>query len=196
MKFIIARHAETEANANRIFSGWTDYPLTKKGINQAERLGYMLKKNYNIDKLYSSPLDRALKTANIVSKSIEREIIVTDNLKEVNFGIFEGKTGEEIQAEHGEHWNSWHKDYVNFRLPQGENLIDLLNRIKPLIDNLKQGDKDCLLVTHAAVMQVAITYLLDLDLKKMWNFQCKNCSFVELEYSNNFAFIKRLSPVD
>lgn len=196
MKLIIARHAETEANANRIFSGWTDYPLTDRGLIQAKKLGYELKKNYNIDLLYSSPLDRALNTAKIVSKSIEREIIITDNLKEVNFGIFEGKTGIEIQKEHEDHWNSWHSDYVNFRLPEGENLIDLLNRIKPLIDNLRQGDKDCLLVTHAAVMQVAITYLLDIDLKKMWNFQCKNASYVELECTKDFAFIKKLCPVD
>lgn len=196
MKLILARHVETEANANRIFSGWTDYPITDKGLIQAKKLGYELKKIYNIDELYSSPLQRALTTAKVVSKSIERDIIITDNLKEVNFGIFEGKTGDEIQEKHEEHWNSWHHDYVNYRLPQGENLKDLLNRIKPLIDNLRRGDKDCLLVTHAAVIQVAITYLLDIDLKKMWNFQCKNASFVEIECSEDFAFVKRICPID
>lgn len=192
MKLILARHAETHANKNRIFSGWTDYPLTKKGERQAARLAYELKKNYNIDEMYSSPLDRAMSTSKAISRSIEREIITTDCLKEVNFGVFEGKTGKEIEANHTQHWKSWHNDFVNYRLPEGENLIDLLSRIKPLIDNLRKTDKVCLLVAHSAVIQVAITYLLEIDLKKMWNFQVKNCSYVEFECSPDFAFIKQL----
>lgn len=192
MKLILARHAETHANKNRIFSGWTDYPLTDKGEKQAQRLAYELKKNYNIDEMYSSPLDRALTTSKAVSESIEREIITTDCLKEVNFGLFEGKTGKEIETYHGEHWKSWHNDYVNYRLPDGENLIDLLARIKPLIEDLRKTDKVCLLVAHSAVIQVAITYLLEIDLKKMWNFQVRNCSYVEFECSSDFAFIKQL----
>lgn len=192
MKLILARHAETQANKNGIFSGWTDYPLTEKGEKQAKRLAYELKKNYNIDEMYSSPLGRAMSTSKIVSRSIEREIITTDCLKEVNFGLFEGKTGKEIQKDHEDHWKSWNDDFVNYRLPHGENLIDLLSRIKPLIDNLRTTDKSCLLVAHSAVIQVTITYLLDIEVKKMWNFQIKNCSYVEFECTDDFAFIKQL----
>ena len=192
MKLILARHAETQANKKRIFSGWTDYPLTEKGQAQAERLAYELKKNYNIDEMYSSPLERAMTTSRQISKSIERKIITTECLKEVNFGLFEGKTQIEIGNHHEDHWNSWQEDYVNYRIPEGENLMDLLSRIKPLIDNLRSTDKTCLLVAHSGVIQVAITYLLGIDLKKMWNFQVKNCSYVEFECSDDFAFIKQL----
>lgn len=192
MKLILARHAETQANKNGIFSGWTDYPLTEKGKKQAQRLAYELKKNYNIDEMYSSPLGRAMSTSKMVSRSIERDIITTECLKEVNFGLFEGKTGKEIETHHGDHWKFWNDDFVNYRLPQGENLIDLLSRIKPLIDNLRTTDKTCLLVAHSAVIQVAITYLLDIEVKKMWNFQVKNCSYVEFECTDDFAFIKQL----
>lgn len=192
MKLILARHAETEANKNRIFSGWTDYPLTDKGKIQAEKLAYNLKKNYNIDEMYSSPLGRAMTTSNIVAESIERKIITTDCLKEVNFGLFEGKTGLEIETHHKDHWNCWHSDFVNYRIPEGENLIDLVSRIKPMIEELRNTDKVCLLVAHSAVIQVAITYLLEIDLEKMWNFQIKNCSYVEFECSKDFAFIRQL----
>lgn len=196
MKLILARHAQTEANKNGIFSGWTDYPLTDKGVLQTKRLGYELKKNYNIDEMYSSPLGRAMATAEAVSKSIEREIITTECLKEVNFGLFEGKTGKEIETHHGDHWRTWHDDYVNYRIPNGENLTDLLSRIKPLIENLRTTDKTCLLVAHSAVIQVAITYLLDIDLRRMWNFQVKNCGYVEFECDRDFAFIKQLWNMD
>lgn len=196
MKLILARHGETEANKKRIFSGWTDYPLTDEGKKQAERLAYNLKKNYNIDEMYSSPLGRAMNTSNIVAKSIERNIIPMPCLKEVNFGLFEGKTGTEIETHHSEHWNSWHSDFVNYRLPDGENLIDLVSRIKPLIEDLRKTDKVCLLVAHSAVIQVAITYLLGIDLDKMWNFQVKNCAYVEFECTEDFAFIRQLYNMD
>ena len=192
MKLILARHAETQANKNGIFSGWTDYPLTEKGKTQAEKLAYELKKNYNIDEMYSSPLGRAMTTAGVISKSIEREIITTECLKEINFGLFEGKTSEQIGTHHGDHWENWYTDYVNYRIPNGENLIDLLSRIKPLIDNLRSTDKTCLLVAHSGVIQVAITYLLDIELTKMWNFKVKNCSYVEFECNDEITFIKQL----
>lgn len=196
MKLILARHAQTEANKNGIFSGWTDYPLTDKGIWQTERLGYELKKNYNIDEMYSSPLGRAMKTSKAVSKSIERKIITTESLKEVNFGLFEGKTGKEIEKDHRDHWRTWHDDYVNYRIPDGENLRDLLARIKPLINNLRQTDKTCLIVAHSAVIQVAITYLLDIDLRRMWNFKVQNCGYVEFECNPEFAIIKQLWNIE
>ena len=192
MRLILARHAETEANKNGIFCGWTDYPLTTRGQRQAHRLGYEHKKNYNIDEMYSSPLESEMTTSRAVSKSIEREIIRTESLKEVNFGLFEGKTGKEIETNHGHHWKTWNDDYVNYRIPEGENLIDLLSRIKPLIEDLRTTDKTCLLVAHAAVIQVAITYLLDIDVRRMWNFQVKNCSYVEFECTEDFAFIRQL----
>ncbi|KNF07896.1 phosphoserine phosphatase 1 [Gottschalkia purinilytica] len=195
MKFILVRHGETEANANKIFSGWTDFPLTPNGIKQAEKLGEELKK-YDIDVIYSSPLPRALKTAEYISKAIKKEIITTECVKEINFGLFEGKTGEQIKKEHESDWNSWNEDYVNFRLPEGENLVDVFNRIKVFIDNLKDGEKNCVIVSHSAVIQIIITYLLDLELNKIWHFQCRNGSYVEIDYENDFGFIKKLMPID
>lgn len=196
MKIILVRHGETVANENRIFSGWTDYPLTKRGKKQCKLLSESLKSYSDIEKIYSSPLVRAKTTAKYISKSLKTGIIIKQELKEINFGLFEKKTSAEIIEEFREDWEDWNKDFVNFKLPEGENLVELKKRVSPFIDALIKKDKDCILVTHGAVIQTVITYLLDLDLKKIWNFQCKNGSYTEIEYENNFGFIKKMVPMD
>lgn len=196
MKFILARHGETLANENKIFSGWTDYPLTDRGKQQCKLLGEALKAYTEIDRIYSSPLLRAKTTARYIANSLGKGLIIKEELKEINFGLFEKKTSAEIAQEFREEWNSWNQDFVNFKLPEGENLIELKNRVIPLIESLIKRDRDCIIVSHGAVIQTIITYLLDLELKQIWHFQCKNGAYVEIDYEKDFGFIKKIIPMD
>lgn len=193
MKFILVRHGETEANIGGIYSGWTDFPLTQKGDRDIQAIAKALKRYKNIDIIYSSPLNRALTTAKAISASINKEIQIADNLKEMNFGIFDGKEREYIQKIYADQWRCWLEDYVNYRIPEGENLIDVYDRIKNFIDKLIEKDKDSIIVTHGGIIQTMITYLLDLGLDKMWHFQCPPAGYVEIEYSDNFGFLRRLT---
>jgi len=193
MRFILARHGETEANVGGIYSGWTDFPLTDKGKKQIKKLGKALKRYEDIECIYSSPLQRALSTAKAISKVIDKQIHTVDCLKEMNFGVFDGKTGDEIQGQYQTEWKMWIEDYVNYRIPEGENLIDVYDRIIEFIDSLKNKEGTCLIVTHGGIIQTIITYLLDIGLDKMWHFQCPPAGYAEIEYSDNFGFIRRLT---
>lgn len=192
MKFILVRHGETEANIGGIYSGWTDFPLTEKGNKDIQATARALKRYADIDIIYSSPLNRALSTAKAISAAINKEIQVVPNLKEMNFGIFDGKEREYIQKNHSSEWDSWLKDYVNYRIPQGENLLDVYDRIVDFIDMLIEKDKSCIIVTHGGIIQTMITHLLDLGLDKMWHFQCLPAGYVEIEYVDNFGYLRRL----
>lgn len=193
MKLILVRHGETEANVGGIYSGWTDFPLTEKGNKDILATAEALKRYKYIDVIYSSPLNRALRTANVISAALNKDIKVVDNLKEMNFGIFDGKKNKYIKENYPAEWESWLKDYVNYRIPEGENLLDVLNRIKGFIDKLIESDKDSIIVTHGGIIQVMTTYLLDLGLDKMWHFQCPPAGYVEIEYVDNFGYLRRLS---
>ncbi len=193
MKFILVRHGETEANIGGIYSGWTDFPLTEKGSRDIQATAEALKRYENIEIIYSSPLNRALTTAKAISASINKEIQIVDSLREMNFGIFDGKERKHIQENYTEEWKSWIDDYVNYRIPEGENLIDVYSRIKDFIDKLIEEDKDSIIVTHGGIIQTMITYLLDLGLDKMWHFQCPPAGYVEIEYADNFGYIRRLT---
>lgn len=192
MKFILVRHGETEANIGGIYSGWTDFPLTEKGNKDIQATANALKRYKDIDKIYSSPLNRALNTAKAISEAMNKEIQIVPNLKEMNFGIFDGKEREYIQKNHLNEWDLWIKDYVNYRIPQGENLLDVYDRIVDFINELIEKNKSCIIVTHGGIIQTIITYLLDLGLDKMWHFQCPPSGYVEIEYVDNFGYLRRL----
>src|SRR5688500_12019612 len=91
------RHGQTAYNAdNNRYCGRTDIPLTEKGIAQAELVQQQLK-DISFDAVYSSPLQRAYRTAKIASG--EKDVIKDDRLIEADFGGWEGKTKEEFIAE-------------------------------------------------------------------------------------------------
>lgn len=194
MKLILLRHGETRANRNNILSGWTDYDLTLKGKLECKKVEKEISTNFkNIKKIYSSTLNRAVLTAQYINKNLNRKIIKKDVLKEMNFGIFEGKNKTQITNDHSEEWNKWKTDYVNYRIPDGESVYDLKNRINPFLDEVVFNNEDIIIVSHKAVIQVMITILLDIELSKMWNFDLKNSRYVEIDIKNEKAFIKKIN---
>lgn len=96
MDIFLVRHCQSVGNSRRTIQGWYDSPLTGKGRVQAHRLGERLADS-GIERLYSSPLSRALETARIVSEAIRTEVVVLELLKEINVGEAEGRTIEEVE---------------------------------------------------------------------------------------------------
>ena len=72
-KLVLLRHGQSQWNLENRFTGWKDVPLTEKGINEANKAGLLLKNNIKIDKVFSSILERANKTAEIAIKASEIE---------------------------------------------------------------------------------------------------------------------------
>lgn len=194
MKLILLRHGETIANNKNILSGWTDYELTSKGKVECKKIEKeILSRFKSIKKIYSSNLNRAVITASHVNKKLNKKVIKTEILKEMNFGIFEGKNKDEIVDKHKNEWENWNNDYVNYRIPEGESVYDLKVRISPFIEKLIASNEDVLIVSHKAVIQVMITILLDIELDKMWYFDIKNSKYAEIEIKNNKAFLKKIN---
>ncbi|SHH22715.1 alpha-ribazole phosphatase [Caloranaerobacter azorensis DSM 13643] len=191
MKLILVRHGETKANVDKLYSGWTDFPLTDRGKEQVKNLLEILSRE-NIDVIYSSPLSRTLVTAEIISKHIGKKFYVNEKLKEMNFGIFEGKTYKEISKTYHLEWEKWISDNIKYRIPNGESLIDMYNRVTQFIDELKDKDGTFLLVTHAGVIRIAITYLLNLNIDEMWHFKILPGGLVEILYENDFGVLTKL----
>ena len=95
-RFILFRHGETDWNKEKRLQGWSDIPVNEAGKKQAHKLAQRLQKE-NIDYLYSSPLSRAYETATIMNQYHNKQIIILDDLKELTYGVFEGKTKDEIK---------------------------------------------------------------------------------------------------
>ena len=89
MIFYLVRHGEIESNIKKVYAGWSEEPLTERGVRQAEKAGELLK-DKGIDALYCSPLRRAVQTAEIIGGIIGKTPILVKNFKEMRLGLWEG----------------------------------------------------------------------------------------------------------
>jgi probable phosphoglycerate mutase len=168
-KIYLARHGQDQDNANGILNGHRDQPLTEIGINQAKEVAQKIKEaNLKFDIIFSSPLQRAFKTAEIIAETLgNTSPIKEDLLIERDFGIMTGKPVSsiiEICAP-----NVIETEEINYFLsPEGaETFQDLINRGKKLLNKLdsKYQNKNILLVTHGDIGKMIYCAFYDMEWK-------------------------------
>jgi len=191
MKFIIIRHVETIANSENKIYGRSESRYTEKGINQIEKIKDILK-DEKVDKIFCSPLTRTKKIGETLSDLLKVDLEIEDDLIEMNFGIFDGKTHVEAQNDYKEEWNNWINDYINYKIPDGESFNEVFIRVKNFIDKYKDNEGCVILVTHGGIAQTLIPYLLGLQTDTRWNFRVLPGAIIEIEYINNFGILNNL----
>lgn len=202
MKLFILRHGTTDWNARRRIQGSTDIPLDEKGEEIARMTGEaLLRQGVRFDTVFSSPLIRAVRTAELVSPG---SVIHTDpRLRELRFGPFEGRSVPELtQEEHCpfRYFHSHPEKYDEAVLPletnepeKGyESLSSLLHRagdfMKSVIEPLaaKAPEETCVLISgHGALNRALIMYIHgSTDMKGFWGRGLQsNCGFCILDVS-------------
>lgn len=159
------RHGETDWNTypdNR-FQGRKDIPLNAAGLKQAKAIGELLK-NQTIQHIYSSPLNRALETAKIISAHHSLPVKSLDELKEMDFGDWEGKKSQDIQKNFNNLWQLWKYNPEIVNIPDSEKVEQLFTRTKKIIELLCGiNDGSIIVVTHGAFLRALTVDLLNMD---------------------------------
>ena len=152
-KIIIQRHGQSEGNANHLYLGHTDMPLTEKGREQA-RLAAESLKDEKIDVIYSSDLSRAYQTAEPHAALRGLSINTSDQLREVFAGDWEGLPESEIIEKYGKDMLA-HRTYRDFVYPGGESISDLSKRLYDEIMKIAKANegKTVLIVSHSAAIR-------------------------------------------
>lgn len=189
MKLYITRHSKTLWNQEKRLQGWQDSPLTKEGINDALLLKERIK-NLTIDHCYSSPINRAKQTSEILFD----HVILDDRLKEMNFGLYEGKNITELLNDK-QYDALWNQPDDNTRLPGGESYIEVLTRLQNFIDDIyqKYSNKTIFITIHGMLFIILHGLMLDYktsDLVKINQHVIRGCSLSEVEYDGKNFNIK------
>ena len=188
VRLYITRHGETKWNTEKRLQGWLNSPLTEKGILQGNLLHNAVKM-YKISKIYSSPSERALKTAKAARGDLDIEIEIMDELKEMNMGNWEGKTLTEIKEKEPENFeNYWTKPHL-FVKNSGEDFNDLLVRTKKAVDRILKDNHegDILIVTHGVTLKSLLSEFTEEDFYKFWTrpvVEQASISMVEIDEDN------------
>jgi broad specificity phosphatase PhoE len=182
VKLILARHGETVWNVEKIFRGRADVDLDEVGIKQAELLGKYLS-NCKLETIYSSPIKRALDTANIVARYQKVGVHVAEGLIDFDFGKWQSLPEQEVQRLYPALLNEWHNNPHKVRMPGGESLEDVRRRaIEVVNDVISQYQGSVVLVSHRVVNKVLICSLLGLDNSHFWNISQDVCGITIFNY--------------
>ena len=168
-KLILARHGETVWNVDKVFRGRADVNLDEVGIKQAELLGKYLS-NWELEAIYSSPVKRALDTANIVARYQKVAVRIAEGLTDIDFGEWQSLAEQEVRRLYPDLLNEWHNSPERVKMPGGESLENVRRRAVDVVTSvLSRHQGNVLLVSHRVVIKVLICYLLGLDNSHFWN---------------------------
>ena len=153
-RLFLVRHGETPWSAGGRHTGWTDIPLNDNGIEQAERLGERLA-GYTFKAVFSSPLSRALETCRI--GGLGDVAVIDPDLREWNYGEFEGRTTDEIREEIPG-WTIW-----TARINSGESVDDVGRRADRVLARVLEVDGDAAIFGHGHALRILAARWLELE---------------------------------
>ncbi|MBU3207262.1 histidine phosphatase family protein [Clostridium algidicarnis] len=186
MNIYIARHGETKWNIEGRMQGIKNSDLTQRGIGDARSLGESLK-DIDFDCIYSSPLGRALDTAKYIRQDDNTKIILDDSLKELNLGLWEGMTHEEIKEKYPIQYNNFREHPESFESQGGESFLELIKRVEKGLNNIikDENHENILIITHTCVIKAISIIVKGNDVKDFWNLPfINNTSLTILEVIN------------
>ena len=179
-KVILIRHGQTRDNLEERYSGFTDTCLNEYGLSQAKLLKKKIS-SLGVERAFSSSLKRALDFARISFGSDDVETV--PELREMNFGIFEGMNYPEIMKKYPKNYNQWINNSFKTRVPKGESFSGLKKRaLKAFRKIVKSNEnKVFMVVTHAGPIRIILGEVL--KIKNIWDLAPKSGGVSIIEFN-------------
>ena len=167
----IVRHGQTDLNSARVLQGRSDNPLNAEGEAQALAAGALfLERGVRFDYVYSSPLKRAIRTAELIAPGCR--IVTDERLIEMDYGPYEGASLKEPPAE----IITFFSDFKNNPAPEGmEQLSEVTGRAGLFLEDIKDLQGNILISTHAIAMKGLLEYLTPNSDGAYWSTHIGNC---------------------
>ena len=174
-RIILARHMETAWNERLCYIGRTDLPLSELGRRHARALAAAYA-DVPLGGIVHSGMKRAEETAAVVAAGREIDLLIENDLREIDFGEWEGLDFNQISAAFPDIADIWVEDPSVVQIPGGEPMTDFMVRVKAAWIGLRAAALDgtlteggpLLIVTHAGCIKVILGMIMGLDDRKIW----------------------------
>ncbi len=172
IELVIMRHGTTTANERRAYAGSSDVPLTEQGEREAVEAGVC----DQVSIVYVSPLSRAKRTAELCFPRAEQ--IVVDDLREMDFGVFEGRSADDMEDD--EEYRAWIEGMCEGRCPGGERRSELTERVARAVDYvvrdaMRRGLSHAVIVGHGGTVMAAMDAFTNSD-RGYFEWHVGNCA--------------------
>ncbi|MGB4429547.1 MAG: alpha-ribazole phosphatase, partial [Thermacetogeniaceae bacterium] len=194
---LLVRHGETIWNHVSRYQGHTDVELSDTGREQARLLADRLRSE-KIKAVYSSDLKRAYETASILAAPHQLKVQIAEELREINFGVWEGLTFKEISEKYKELAEKWYQSPASVRIPKGETFFEVKERAyNAIMKLLKENDPGTIIVVaHGGTIRAIICGLLDIDLNHAFRIQQDNTALNIIQYNKGFIVLSLLNDTN
>ena len=194
-RIYLIRHGEVEGAGTRRYNGHADVPLSERGIAQYHLMKERLT-DKDISACYTSDLIRCSVGAEIICSRLGLTPVREPRLRELDIGIWEGKTWAELMDKYPQEWQARIADIVNYRVPRGESLKDLHDRLIPAINDIVERHKgeDVLVVAHGGANRVILLDVIGAPLSSLFSIEQEYCCLNIIDYfADGKAVIKLLN---
>lgn len=177
-QIIFLRHGQAQNNTERILAGRTKgVPLTDVGVQQAQHTAEMLE-HMNVSAIYSSPIQRAKDTAEIVGKHNSLDVTIDDRLIELDTGKFTGMAYDEIFNNHGNVFMKFYNGEIEIAHNGIETFSEVKKRVLGIVDHVieKHPDENVVLVTHMDPIKAMLSTIVDLSPANLFELIIANAS--------------------
>lgn len=189
----LIRHGEVEGAEEKRYNGQSDVDLTPKGLAQIGFLQMRIQK-YPVTAVYCSDLTRCVDGAKLLAASYELEPVSNPDLREIHAGDWQGMTWDSILKKHPKLWKKRLKDLVNIPFPNGENLLEVAQRVRPVIQELaeKHQGEEIVIVAHGGVNRIILLDAIGAPLDSLFSIEQDFGCLNSIDYYDDGNSVVRL----
>jgi len=182
---ILVRHGQTEWNRVERFRGHYDIPLDETGLKQGEAVAQRIAAQFKPERVFTSPLIRARKTAEIIAKKVGIPVIIHRGIIDIDYGEWQGLTPDEAKARFPHESALWYEHPEKASIPGGENLKEVQARAIKTVEELCKESigKEIVIVSHTVVIRLILLGILGAPLNRFWNLRQEPCAINLIEYN-------------
>jgi broad specificity phosphatase PhoE len=183
----LIRHGETPWTKERRFQGSTNTHLTPRGKKQAAAVAHCLKR-YGIHHVYASDLWRARETAALISKTVGKKAVLDRRLRELGFGVWEGRTAAELLQDKTCGYQDWCRG-KKVTPKGGEKIAAFRKRVRHFLKQIakRHEGKKVAIVTHGGPVKIFLYEALKLPYRSLWSFRVEPASVTILGLGTHFS---------
>ena len=196
-KIILTRHGHVEGIAPQRFRGREDMPLSKLGYAQATALAERIAATWRPSVVYTSPLARCVATGAAIAAACGVTSKALETLNDIDYGDWQWKTHEEVEAAFPELYERWHKTPQLCRFPNGESLQDLVARAGDVLRYVlrEYREQALVLVAHDSVNRALFMHVLEQPLSAYWRIVFEPCGISEIDFVQDTPSVRRVNEL-
>jgi probable phosphoglycerate mutase len=197
-RILLIRHGETELTGRVLYGRMPGVHISAEGCRQAQALSQGLKERYEVDEIISSPLERALETAQYLADTLELPISTDDGIIELDYGNWMGLTFAEIRE--SDEWQHYNRLRSVISPPNGELMMQVQTRAWTALGRIlaryaERPSATVAVVSHGDVIRALLILLLGMPLDHIYRFEVSLASLSEVVFDGRYARVVRINQI-